>query len=200
MQQMESAAHLRRRYHDVDLVVSCGDLPAAYLEFITSVLNVPLFYVRGNHDTGYSECPPGGENLHERIVTYRGLTFVGLEGSIRYNDSPIQYTNAEMSLMVLKMAIKSQESWAALQKELAEGEAQIDQLGLGRRPLGHHLQIEIVGHNVVARLHHEAARHRAQRDAAPARIGQATGQHEAQVLLGAHDGDRLLGGVGRHPR
>ncbi|MCS7072280.1 MAG: metallophosphoesterase family protein [Anaerolinea sp.] len=105
VQQMENAAHLRRRYHDVELVVSCGDLSAAYLEFITSVLNVPLFYVRGNHDTAYDERPPGGENLHQRIVTYRGLTFVGLEGSIRYNNSPIQYTDSEMLMMVMKLAI-----------------------------------------------------------------------------------------------
>lgn len=105
MQQMENAAHLRRRYHDVELIVSCGDLPAAYIEFITSVLNVPLFYVRGNHDTGYDERPPGGENLHQRVITYGGLAFAGLEGSIKYNDSPIQYTNTEMSVMVIKMAI-----------------------------------------------------------------------------------------------
>ncbi|CAG0979646.1 hypothetical protein ANRL2_02330 [Anaerolineae bacterium] len=103
--QMENAAHLRRRYHDVDLIVSCGDMPAVYLEFITSVLNVPLFYVRGNHDTGYSERPPGGENLHRRVLEYQGLTFAGLEGSIRYNNSPVQYTDAEMWWYVVKMGL-----------------------------------------------------------------------------------------------
>lgn len=103
--QMENAAHLRRRYHDIDLLVSCGDMPAFYLEFITSVLNVPLFYVRGNHDTTYDERPPGGEDLHRRIIHYRGLTFAGLEGSIRYNNGPIQYTDAEMTRMVIGMAL-----------------------------------------------------------------------------------------------
>ncbi|MGH3452683.1 MAG: metallophosphoesterase, partial [Haloechinothrix sp.] len=33
-----------------DLVVSCGDLPFDYLEYLVTVLNVPLLYVPGNHD------------------------------------------------------------------------------------------------------------------------------------------------------
>jgi uncharacterized protein len=103
MPQMESAANLRRRYHDIDLVISCGDMSSAYLEFIISVLNVPLFYVRGNHDEGYDERPPGGEDLHRRIVKYKGLMFAGLEGSMRYNQGKIQYTEMEMLGMVMGM-------------------------------------------------------------------------------------------------
>lgn len=102
MSQMENAAHLRRRYHDVDLLLSCGDMPAAYLEYISSVLNVPLFYVRGNHDTGYEERPPGGVDLHRHFVEYHGITFYGIEGSLKYNNSPIQYSQFDMSLMVYK--------------------------------------------------------------------------------------------------
>ncbi|MEL6150258.1 MAG: metallophosphoesterase [Chloroflexota bacterium] len=102
MPQMESAANLRRRYNDIELIVSCGDMPAVYLEFITSILNVPLFYVRGNHDERYEEKPPGGDDLHGRLLEYKGLTFYGLEGSMRYNRSPIQYTEGEMSRMVMK--------------------------------------------------------------------------------------------------
>jgi uncharacterized protein len=102
MQQMENAAHLRRRYHDVELLLSCGDMPAAYLEFITSVLNIPLFYVRGNHDTGYEERPPGGIDLHRHFVEYHGITFYGIEGSLKYNNSPIQYSQFDMNTMVLQ--------------------------------------------------------------------------------------------------
>ncbi len=105
VQQMENAAHLRRRYHDVELIISCGDMPVTYLEFVTSVMNVPLLYVRGNHDVGYTERPPGGENLHQRLFTYKGLTFYGIEGSIRYNQSPIQYTESEMRSMVVKAGL-----------------------------------------------------------------------------------------------
>lgn len=106
MPQMESAVNLRRHYSDVELLISCGDMPSVYLEFITSVLNVPLFYVRGNHDEGYKDAPPGGEDLHGRLVEYGGLSFYGLEGSIRYNNSPIQYTEAEMSRMVIGAGLR----------------------------------------------------------------------------------------------
>lgn len=105
VQQMENAAHLRRRYHDIDVIVSCGDMPSYYLEFITSVLNVPLLYVRGNHDEGYTNNPPGGEDLHNRIYTYGGITFMGLEGSIRYNNGLIQYSDPEMLGFVMGKAI-----------------------------------------------------------------------------------------------
>ncbi len=100
MPQMESAVNLRRQYGDIELIISCGDLPAVYLEFITSVLNVPLFYVRGNHDEGYINSPPGGEDLHNRLVDFGGLTFFGLEGSPRYSGSPIQYSEGEMGRFV----------------------------------------------------------------------------------------------------
>ena len=104
MPQLESAANLRRRYSDVELVVSCGDMPPVYLEFITSILNVPLLYVRGNHDERYDERPPGGENLHLKIVRFNGLVFAGLEGSMKYNKGKIQYTDGQMRWKVLGMA------------------------------------------------------------------------------------------------
>jgi hypothetical protein len=40
-----------------DLVVSCGDLPFEYLEYIVTVLSVPLLYVPGNHDPDLSARP-----------------------------------------------------------------------------------------------------------------------------------------------
>lgn len=38
------------RFDDVDLAISCGDLSYSYLEYIVTLLNVPCFYVHGNHD------------------------------------------------------------------------------------------------------------------------------------------------------
>lgn len=103
--QLESAVNLRRRYNDIQLLISCGDMPPAYLEFITTVLNVPLFYVRGNHDERYTEEPPGGENLHRRVIKHGGLTFAGLEGSIQYNRGDVQYTETEMNWFVMRMGM-----------------------------------------------------------------------------------------------
>lgn len=104
MPQLENAANLRRRYNDIDVIVSCGDMSVAYLDFITTILGKPLLYVRGNHDERYEEQPPGGIDLHRNFFEFRGLTFAGLEGCIRYNKGTIQYTQGEMHKMVLGFA------------------------------------------------------------------------------------------------
>ncbi len=106
MPQLHSAVNLRRQYQDIDMVISCGDMPPSYLEYITSILQVPLYYVRGNHDERYHEEPPGGIDLHRQVVQYRGLTMTGLEGCIRYNKGEIQYSQAQMHRMVLGLAPK----------------------------------------------------------------------------------------------
>lgn len=83
----------------VDLILSCGDLPSAYLEYIVSMLNVPLFYVMGNHggSGGEKPEPDGGQNIDGQVVEHQGLLIAGLEGSRRYNDRPLyQYTENEM--------------------------------------------------------------------------------------------------------
>lgn len=90
---------LREIARDVEFVVSCGDLPSAYLEYIVSLLDKPLYYVMGNHGArgGAREFPEGCINLDGRTVNHKGLLLAGLEGSIRYNNAPhYQYTEFEM--------------------------------------------------------------------------------------------------------
>lgn len=104
--QLHSAVNLRRQYCDIDLIVSCGDMPPGYLDFISTIISVPMFYVRGNHDENYKDDPPGGIDLHGKVVDYRGLTLAGLEGSIRYNAGEIQYTQLQMHGMVARLGAK----------------------------------------------------------------------------------------------
>ena len=99
------------RYGDVELVIGCGDLPFYYLEFIVTMLNVPLFYVPGNHDKPSQYLSDGRivsraegcESIdgHVRRHERRGrpsVLLAGLGGSLRYNDSAAhQYTQAEMA-------------------------------------------------------------------------------------------------------
>lgn len=103
---------IAQRFQDVDLVVSCGDLPYYYLEFIISMLDKPLYYVRGNHQ-GKVEIGVGGErtspwgavDLHNCTArTQHGLLLAGVEGSLRYNFGPHQYSQAEMWANVLSLA------------------------------------------------------------------------------------------------
>ena len=114
---------IETRYADVDLVLSCGDLPAYYLEFIVTVLNVPLYYVNGNHDQEQRACsyergpqrsnnlmefprPGGCINIDGRVVEYKGLLIAGLEGSMRYKPGPYQYTQNEMTYKVARLWLK----------------------------------------------------------------------------------------------
>jgi Icc-related predicted phosphoesterase len=90
-----------QRFSDVDLVISCGDLPPEYLSFVRGALNAPLYYVRGNHDIRYTRKPPEGcVNLHGRLVRHGNLRILGLEGSRWYNGGPVQYTEAQMRRIV----------------------------------------------------------------------------------------------------
>lgn len=102
--------HIRERFRDVELVVSCGDLPPNYLEFIVSALNVPVLGVRGNHDHGraFDAVPrgtlgPGTIDLHGRVVDSHGLLIAGLEGSLDYNGGPHQYSERGMRLQIARL-------------------------------------------------------------------------------------------------
>lgn len=90
------------RMAGVRLIVSCGDLPAEYLERLVDRLAVPLVYVRGNHDLRYRDDPPPGEDLDGRVVTIAGLRVLGFEGSAWYNGHGVQYTEREMWWRVLR--------------------------------------------------------------------------------------------------
>ncbi|MCY3779767.1 MAG: metallophosphoesterase [Chloroflexi bacterium] len=103
MPQLHNAANLRRQYSDIGMVVSCGDMRPHYLDFITSIIGAPLFYVRGNHDEIYADEPPGGIDLHGQVVEFGGITMAGLEGCIRYNKGEIQYTQMQMHGKVLSL-------------------------------------------------------------------------------------------------
>jgi uncharacterized protein len=91
----------RDRWQSVDCILSCGDLPPWYLDFLCSSLTIPVFYVRGNHDGGYRTSEyDGSSNIHGKIVNFKGLRITGFEGSARYNDGPVQFTEREMNLAV----------------------------------------------------------------------------------------------------
>jgi len=103
---------LSQRFKHADLLFSCGDLPYFYLEFMVSMLDRPLYYVRGNHAhekeytvAGVRREPQGAVDLHRKVLcTDAGLLLAGIEGCNRYNKGPYQYTQAEMWQMVFELA------------------------------------------------------------------------------------------------
>lgn len=86
----------------VEAVVSCGDLPFDYLEYIITFLGVPVYYVLGNHDPAPDspEYPGGCISLDGRVIEVgRGeerVTLAGLSGSPMYSGGPNQYTGRQM--------------------------------------------------------------------------------------------------------
>ncbi|CUS02614.2 conserved protein of unknown function [Candidatus Promineifilum breve] len=102
----------RQFFPDIDLLIGCGDLPFYYLDFLTSAIDAPLVYVRGNHDGGPQHGVDGqewrgvrgGVNIHGRLVARRGLILAGLQGSMRYKPhADYMYTEAEMRRVVAQM-------------------------------------------------------------------------------------------------
>ncbi len=94
----------RRQFEGIDLVLSCGDLPPEYLSFLLGKLNVPLYYVRGNHDIRYDTKPPVGcIDVNARLIRFQEITILGLEGSRWYNGAPMQYTEREMRWRIWRL-------------------------------------------------------------------------------------------------
>lgn len=93
------------KFKDVGLVISCGDLKTEYLSLIVTMIKAPLFYVPGNHDTGYEKNPPEGcDCIDGKLVNYRGIRILGLGGSMKYNGNPpYQYTEREMEWRTKKL-------------------------------------------------------------------------------------------------
>ncbi|MCX8028463.1 MAG: metallophosphoesterase [Brevinematales bacterium] len=109
-----------------DLIISCGDLPQDYLEFLMSKFNVPLLFVQGNHDDYQINSIPNiegtlnlisssrfdfssnhdyhktfaGIEIDRKIVHFNGYTILGFEGCNKYNNGKHQYTQKEMSKRV----------------------------------------------------------------------------------------------------
>lgn len=94
-------------FRGIDLILSCGDLQPEYLSFLSSRIDAPLYYVKGNHDIRYFESPPKNcNNIDSQLIRFKNLRILGLEGSRWYNGNPIQYTDAQMKKKIRKILPK----------------------------------------------------------------------------------------------
>lgn len=97
------------RLDGYDLILSCGDLKAAYLTFLVTMGRARLLYVHGNHDASYIASPPEGcEDIDGHLVEYRGVKILGLGGCMWYHPGEFQYTEHQMERRVssLRRALK----------------------------------------------------------------------------------------------
>ena len=94
-------------FEGIDVIVSCGDLKASYLSFLTTMVGVPVLYVHGNHDDKYSMNPPEGCTcIDDSIYVYKGIRILGLGGSMRYKPGPCQYSEMAMRARIMRLSLK----------------------------------------------------------------------------------------------
>lgn len=93
------------RLFGIDLIISCGDLPAGYLEFFATLCHAPVLYVRGNHDARFETHPPEGcIDIDGKIYKFNGIRIMGLGGCRRYSaDNPEQFTEKEMRARIRRL-------------------------------------------------------------------------------------------------
>jgi Icc-related predicted phosphoesterase len=118
------SAGIKRRFKDIELVLSAGDLPLNYYDFIMSTLNKPLLFVFGNHNLkgmehfrGVSEAlgrsslrreveapATGAVHINGRVRREKGVLVAGLGGSRWYNGGENQYTDTQIYLRLVLLA------------------------------------------------------------------------------------------------
>lgn len=103
----------------IDLIVSCGDLSASYLEFLSSSLGKEVVCVRGNHDPKkgwragapsesrtfleipvYEDHSEGVQDIHGKLFIFKDWILMGFEGSLWYNGEGPQHHEEEMAKIV----------------------------------------------------------------------------------------------------
>lgn len=114
---------IKNRFEDIDMVLSSGDLPFNYYDYIVSCLNKPLLFVFGNHklkmlgmfkkssEVSSPSNPmlkafqrPGGVTfIGDRIINQRGLLIAGLGGCIWYNGAENQFTDFAMYRHIIRI-------------------------------------------------------------------------------------------------
>jgi predicted phosphodiesterase len=98
---------LKEKCDGVRLILACGDLPSYYLEYLLNSLNVPLYYVPGNHDEQAHQAKEpfaqGCKNIDESVIAFEGLLIGGLGGAFHYRNGKYLYTEKQMQRKVRSM-------------------------------------------------------------------------------------------------
>jgi len=101
----------KERFRDIDLVISCGDLKASYLQFLVTMIGVPVLYIHGNHDERYVQNPPlGCDSIDDELIEFGGLNILGIGGSPEYRGGIFQFTEKEMQKRYKKLSKKIKKS------------------------------------------------------------------------------------------
>ncbi len=122
------SANVKEIYKNVDLILSCGDMPLESYDYVSTMLNRDLCYVYGNHNLKdfnkalkkddalfkgsikNKEQELGYQKFYGFMIDgkcYRdkksGLLIAGLGGSMNYNGGDSQYTERQMRYRMWKL-------------------------------------------------------------------------------------------------
>ena len=93
----------RKVFKGIDLIISCGDLKASYLSFLTTMVAAPLLYVHGNHDSRMLYHPPEGcDNLELKMHVIKGIRIIGFGGANSRSPKPFHYTEQDVARQVTR--------------------------------------------------------------------------------------------------
>jgi len=116
--------NIKKRFGNIDLILSAGDLELNYYGFIVSSLNKPLLFIFGNHNLktfhNYRKDSSnaiskglgsfnnfqrsyGSIYIGDKVKNVKSILIAGLGGSKRYNGSKNQHTEFGMLLKIFKL-------------------------------------------------------------------------------------------------
>ena len=117
----------RERYRDVDFVLSAGDLPLRYYDYIQTMIRKDVYFVYGNHNLEDFDYYARGTHLKDYPSVFTGdkpktvqcggfyidgkcvyikekdLIIAGLGGSMLYNGGRSQYSERDMQWRINKL-------------------------------------------------------------------------------------------------
>ena len=80
---------------EFDLLITLGDIPENTLDYILFMgRRIQDYGVHGNHDP---KDMPGINDLHCKVVVFKGIKISGFGGAQKYKDHPNHYTEREVA-------------------------------------------------------------------------------------------------------
>jgi Icc-related predicted phosphoesterase len=88
--------------YQIDLICTLGDLEYLQIKELADTTTIPKIGVYGNHCSGNYFNDLGIKNMHMQTFEYKGITFGGFEGSVKYKDDPYSkmYTQEEADTLL----------------------------------------------------------------------------------------------------
>jgi len=102
---VEEFSHIKENCKkEYDACFFLGDVTGKDFDYILPKIkrNTPTYGILGNHDAFALLSRYGIENIHRRIVTVKGIDFVGFEGSLKYKDEKAPLYTDKESVLVAK--------------------------------------------------------------------------------------------------